>query len=151
MGSLSKLRNRLKNVNANSILSQVFKDRDLRDEVVRLNTEEQMYEEGVDSEGKSLGQYAPITVSFFKPKAALEGRDGRTDHITLKDTGEFYRSFNTRVEKDGIVIVADAIKEDTDLTQIYPALLGLTNESLNSLIPDIREAAASVLRSKIVG
>jgi hypothetical protein len=57
------------------------------------------------------------------------GNDGRTDHITLKDTGEFYKSFRIKVENDGFKITADTIKENTDLAQIYPDVIGLTKES----------------------
>jgi hypothetical protein len=116
-------------------------------QIIDLNTEVQLYEKGIDSKGNSLGDYSFVTKYYFKPLAATEGRDGRTDHITLKDTGEFYRSFKVKVYKDSFVISANTQKEDNDLAQIFGReILGLTNESLSELIPEIKERINEILR-----
>ena len=113
---------------ADKLFIEILKDSNVQAQIIDFNLE-QMYEGGIDSEGNSLGQYAQITVSYWKPLARSLGNDGRTDHITLKDTGEFYKSFRIKLENDGFKITANAIKEDTDLAQVYPDVLGLTKES----------------------
>ncbi|MFZ9893418.1 MAG: hypothetical protein ACO3FO_06545, partial [Candidatus Nanopelagicaceae bacterium] len=112
---------------------------------------EQMYEGGIDSEGNSLGQYAQITVSYWKPLAKSLGNDGRTDHITLKDTGEFYKSFRIKLESDGFKITANTIKEDTDLAQIYPKVIGLTKESKAMVSELITPYMVEAIRAQILG
>lgn len=113
---------------ADRLFVKILKDSNVQAQIIDFNLE-QMYEGGIDSEGRSLGEYATITVQYYKPLARSLGNDGRTDHITLKDTGEFYKSFRIKVENDGFKITADTIKEDTDLAQIYPDVIGLTKES----------------------
>lgn len=109
---------------------RVFNVRSLQHDIIELNTEEQLYERGVDSEGRSLGAYSFVTKYHYKPIAAKEGRDGRTDHVTLKDTGDFYRSFRFKNEKDGFYFEANTIKEDTDLAEVFgKEIIGLTNQS----------------------
>ena len=113
---------------ADRLFVKILKDSNVQAQIMDFNLE-QMYEGGIDSEGRSLGEYATITVQYYKPLARSLGNDGRTDHITLKDTGEFYKSFRIKVENDGFKITADTIKENTDLAQIYPDVIGLTKES----------------------
>ena len=76
-------------------------DREVQDEIIRLNTEDQLYEEGIDSQGRSLGEYTPYTIEIKKSKGQ------RVDHITLKDTGAFYASFKVRATKTDLIIEAD--------------------------------------------
>lgn len=109
-----------------------------------------MYEKGIDGFGKSLGQYSPFTKQFKNTIAGRLGRDTRSDHITLRDTGEFHRSIRVRLQRDGIKIDSDPIKEDTNLLVEYgEEILFLTEENLtefrniylkNDLINSIRAA-----------
>ena len=67
-------------------------DRNAKDEIIRLNTYDQLYNEGIDSEEISLGEYALFT------QAEKISKGERYDHVTLKDTGAFYDSFIIRVD-----------------------------------------------------
>lgn len=149
------------------MLSKIMKDKLLIAQIIDLNTESQLYEKGVDSKGKELGEYAPITVSYFKPKAQAEGRDGRTDHVTLKDSGAFYLSFKVKRISGGIVIIANTKKDylgtylefdertqsprtvkdyHTDLVVEFGPILGLTDESLQEILPEIRARISELVR-----
>jgi hypothetical protein len=143
-GAIKRLSKKVNGFNQEKAMRDILKDPYLRAEIIDLN-QAQMYEQGVDAAGDSLGEYAPITKSYYKPLAASEGRDGRTDHVTLKDTGDFYRSMEIKTISDGIHLIADYEKEDTDLKVIYPHALGLTPESKMVILPGIR----SVLLDKI--
>lgn len=100
-------------------------DRDLQDEIVRLNTQEQLYDDGIDSLNRQLGEYTPYTVEIKKQKGQ------RTDHITLKDTGAFYNSFKVTVNSRGFTIIADdRSKYDVPLTDEFGIdILGLTEDN----------------------
>jgi hypothetical protein len=76
-------------------------DKDVQDEIIRINTEDQLEEEGIDSLGRKLGDYAPSTIAYKRRKGQ------RYDHVTLKDTGDFYNSFNVKVNVNEIIIDAD--------------------------------------------
>mgnify|MGYP007121703504 CR=1 FL=1 len=86
--------------------------------------------------------------SYWKPLARSLGNDGRTDHITLKDTGEFYKSFRIKLENDGFRITANAIKEDTDLAQIYPKVIGLTKENKAEVVVIVAPYLAEIIRKE---
>lgn len=103
--------------------------------IIRLNRDDQMYEQGIDSRGDKIGDYAQATIE----KKKYEGK--RYDHITLRDTEAFHKSMDVRFRKDSFEITADDRKEsdtpggaDSFLTQIYGEdILGLTDDNLNFL------------------
>ena len=88
--------------------------------------QERLFERGTDSNGASLGNYSDYTVEIKREKGQ------RYDHITLRDTGEFYESFTVTVLKDGIVLDANPNKETTNLFSEYGIdILGLDEFSFN--------------------
>ena len=48
---------------ADRLFVEILKDSNVQAQIIDFNLE-QMYEGGIDSEGRSLGQYAQITVSY---------------------------------------------------------------------------------------
>jgi hypothetical protein len=104
-------------------------DKEVQDEIIRMNTQDQLFEQGIDSLGRSLGDYSPFTVQIKKSKRQ------RVDHITLYDEGDFYNSFTVRVNKQYFEIDADdSSKYDVPLFQVYGVdVLGLTEESMTYL------------------
>lgn len=117
----------------------IFSINEIKEEIIYLNTQEQLFEKGIDSEGVRLDVargygYANVT----KKIKAQKGQP--TDRITLKDTGEFYQSFRVDVRAGVITINADAQKDDTNLfTEWGIDILGLTEESINRLKPLVIE------------
>ena len=102
--------NRAKKLSDNS--AWIFSvDKDVQEEIIRINTEEQLYEDGVDSLG-------------------LNGQ--RYDHVTLKDSGDFYDSFTVRVTNDGWTQDADdSSKYDEPLFEVWGIdVLGITDENM---------------------
>lgn len=72
------------------------------DIVKRLNTEAQLYE-GKDSKGLSITpSYARSTISIKLKKAQP------VDRVTLKDTDNFYNSFNVIADNNKVTIEATA-------------------------------------------
>lgn len=102
-------------------------DKDVQDEMIRINTEDQLEEEGIDSLGRKLGDYAPSTIAYKRRKGQ------RYDHVTLKDEGDFYNSFNVKVNVNEIIIDADdSSKYNKPLFEVWGVdVLGLTDENMN--------------------
>jgi hypothetical protein len=110
-----------------------------------LNTEEQLFEKGIDALGASLGEYSDFT------KAVKKANGQRLDHITLEDTGEFYKSFAIKVQNGGFLIIADGQKEDTNLFDRYgKEVLGLTDENLQIVIDAIKEKIIPIILSTVM-
>jgi len=102
-------------------------DKDVQNEIIRINTEDQLEEEGIDSLGRKLGDYAPSTIAYKRRKGQ------RYDHVTLKDEGDFYNSFNVKVNVNEIIIDADdSSKYNKPLFEVWGVdVLGLTDDNMN--------------------
>lgn len=109
--------------------------------IIDLNTEGQLFERGIDSEGQSLGVYSQFT-------KAIKQREGLPfDRVTLFDSGDFYKSFKVSTSGNEVLIIADTEKEDKDLSEVYgEAIIGLTDESLEIL----SEFILPIIREKII-
>ena len=123
---LDKLFSALDNLNEDQIWLFAV-DKDVQDEIIRINTEDQLEEEGIDSLGRKLGDYAPSTIAYKRRKGQ------RYDHVTLKDTGDFYNSFNVKVNVNEIIIYADdSSKYNKPLFEVWGVdVLGLTDDNMN--------------------
>lgn len=111
----------------------VFDVPNVKQMIIEMNTHEQLFQKGVDSKGVPLmdigGDYAFVT------KDIKDYLGQPIDRITLKDTGDFYKSWRVRVLGDVIFIEADTIKDGDDLRQRWGNdILGLTEESKQKLI-----------------
>ena len=117
---LNNILNKAIKLDENAIWFRVM-DRETQWEIIRLNTHDQLFDEGIKSDGTSLPEYSPTSVNVYgKPSG----------HIRLKDTGKFYQSFLVKVNATGFDIVADTLKDDTDLAERYGIdILGLTEEN----------------------
>lgn len=111
----------------------VFDVPNVKQMIIEMNTQEQLFQKGVDSKGVPLmdigGDYSFVT------KDIKDFLGQPIDRITLKDTGDFYRSWTVRILADTIFIEADTIKDGDDLRQRWGNdILGLTDESKQKLI-----------------
>lgn len=116
-------------------------DNGIKKEIIRLNTIDQLRDEGIDSLGNTLGDYSEISVEVF-------GK--REGHITLEDTGDFYNSFRVFVTFDDLTITANTLKDDTDLTfRFGKDIIGLTEPNLEKVKELILESMIKVIRKMI--
>lgn len=108
-----------------NVIFSVLNQDNIKELIIELQ-QERLFERGTDSEGASLGNYSDYTVEIKREKGQ------RYDHITLRDTGEFYESFTVTVLKDGIVLDANPNKGTTNLFSEYGIdILGLDDFSFN--------------------
>lgn len=125
------------NINPDKILFEVAKNKTIQAQILDKIFEGQIYSQGVDGAGVSLGNYSPRTIEYKTRIAGGLGYDTRSDHVTLKDTGELYASAKFKNEPKQFVIAADLKKEDTDFWAMYPDLLKTT--------PDTKEFIAELI------
>jgi len=105
-------------------------DKETKDQIIQMNTEDQLEEDGVFSTGERTGDYADSTKMYKRSKGQ------RLDHITFKDSGAFYNSWVVEVDSKGFTIDADGqVSADTNLFKFYGEdILGLTDENRKHII-----------------
>ena len=96
----------------NDIIEEITKQKETQEFLIFV-LQEQLFQSGEDGLGNTLGDYTPFTVSVKRSKGQP------TDRITLKDTGDFYKSYFITSFKGGFIIDANAKKKDTDLFERY--------------------------------
>lgn len=131
-----------------NLIKTLFEDQSFRKLIIDLNTHEQLYEKGIDSKGRSLGEYSIATIEGTKNFLGKKQKGQRYDHITLNDTGEFYNSFRVQLNYSdaSIQITANGDKGDANLFQQFGVdILGLTEDSMSVLV----NAAIPILKRKL--
>lgn len=132
---LGDLMERSKALSQREIWFYVFSDMKFKTKVLDFVRIDQLFEQGVNEDDQVIGTYSIITETVYNPEKVAG------TPYTLKDTGDFYKSFMMQVLPDGIIINADGIKDDgTDLLERFTnKILGLTDESKIKLIKELKE------------
>lgn len=101
-------------------------DIETQEHVIALNTEDQLGEDGIDSLGRSLGEYAPFTVAERRSQGLQVG------HIDFRVTGLYHNSWRVRVTSAAIFISVDDGRFDELVNDLSFAKehVGLTEENL---------------------
>lgn len=123
----------LQKFDINKIISDILQDSTFQKWILDLVRWEQLYNKGIRGDGLSLGDYAPLSLQLKK--------DRQLDHITLRETGEFYNTFAIKINASDFIIDADSTgKEDYQGRNLFDRydtmngdLLGLTEENMEIL------------------
>lgn len=151
MKELEQLLVRLNKLDINDIFkTKVWARSDSKEYIIALNTEgettSQLYNLGVDSLGQTLGQYTPYT----KQAKSTGSGDKRIDHITLKDTGEFYESFRVIPTNKGFNIIANPNKDGDNLFDDFgEEIVGLTKENEKLMLEFVEEFFENELEKRL--
>ena len=137
---LQEIQKLSKILDINKILADVFSDSELQLNIIDKIRYDQLFKDGVSEENVRLGSYSPYTIQI------KESKGQPYDHITLKDTGDFYNSMKIAVFDTYILINAEGEKTDEsgetkDLFVVYNYagnLLGLTDTNMDWLIKRIK-------------
>lgn len=121
-------------------------DRQTQQFIISLNTNEQLGEDGIDSKGRSLGDYAPFTVNFRRSKGL------QVDHIDFKVTGDYWASWRITVKNDHFLIDVDQARftELVNLLRFSDEHVGLTEESIGRLQIMLREKYYEFIRAELL-
>lgn len=125
--SLHKICKNVQKLDSDKILKNVFNDPAVKEYVTTLQ-QNQMYDDGVDAKGISLGDYSEVSIKIYgKPEG----------HIRMYETGAFFKSIKIKSEPQDIIISANTIKTAwdgaIDLLDRWANLLGLNDKSLSRL------------------
>lgn len=93
--------------------------------IIDMNVEDQLYERGVDRNNQELPEYARLTVEFKQAK------NQPYDRMTLRDTGDFHRSWTIKYSPDKFELVPEDIKTEMLVSKYGEAIVGLTDENFN--------------------
>ena len=108
--------------------------------MIDINTDQQLYQEGISSTGRSLLSYTPFTEQIKKDKGQP------SDRTTLRDTGDFHDSFKLDSNKFPFGITANDPKTSMLTAKYGEDIFGLTKENEedhieNYIEPDILDQA----------
>lgn len=121
-------------IKAETILVDVLRREDVRALIAELNTFGQLFEEGIDSEGRKLSDIRQPYVDTTIQRKRRQGLP--VDRVTLFETGKFYESWQVRILDNGdIELEANTeVGQNYDLQKDYGQnILGLTEESLSKI------------------
>jgi hypothetical protein len=123
---------KLAKVNVTAVLVKILKKPKTQKFITDLNTKVQLFDYGEDSRGirldvvSDIGGYAPSTIK-------IKARKGQpTNRVTLKDTGDFYKTFDVQVKANAdFSITANTMKGGQDLQERWgDNILGLQDENV---------------------
>lgn len=99
-------------------------------QIIDMNTEDQLFEHGITATGVSIWDYAPYSaVTIDLKKAAGQPYD----RVTLRDTGDFHRSFYLQIDNEKFTFNAEDWKT-RELLRLYgDEIMGLTPENVELL------------------
>ena len=149
--ALGKRIRKLSNIKPNNTFNIILGSKVVATEIIKMNTIDQLYNKGIGSDNVELssigGEYSLVTMAISQKKGRPKANRNR---ITLKDTGEFYRSFRIYVFSGAVRIQADTIKDGRDLQDDWgDNILGLTPENKSKLIAIARNEYIKYFRKNM--
>ena len=146
MPTVSDFRENLKKVDVKS-LTKAAVDK-TENEIVNLNREDQIFQKGIDSKGRSLFKYAPSTQAIFDsdPPVDTKGENKqRGTNYNLFWSGDSYYSFYAYVKGDKLYITSSQRGRRLLLKHGGDDIFGLTPENAikanwEIIAPELNEA-----------
>lgn len=126
--NLYKVYDDLKN---GKLISKVIIDNE--DIIVYLNAQEQLYEKGINALGVHISDYMPYKPLTIRIKK-MKGQP--TDRVTLRDEGDFEKSFYLSVNNKEFEIKASDWKAEDLVKKYGKDILGLSEDNINELVKE---------------
>jgi len=116
-----------------------------KDFILDLNREKQLFDKGINSDGKLLRPYRPFTVSLKRQKGEPFNR------TTLFDKGDFYKGFDLLFRNNKISIFSRDSKS-SDLQEKYGSnIFGFTPDNSKIYAERFNSELTKYLKSTIYG
>ncbi len=152
MEALINLCKKVKALDEDKMMSEIFNQRAIKDEAIRLNKEVQLFQRGENTLGRKMrsiyarfgNYYADLTMAIKREKQQA------TDRVTLNDTGAFYRSFRAVANKEGLDLEANTIKDGQDLEGTWGQVVGLNENSREVLIEKAKKEVLKYVSNKVL-
>jgi hypothetical protein len=151
MWNLEAIAKRVLKLNENDALKVVTQNKSIQFNAIRLNRQVQLYQQGVDVEGKKMQSYKAQGSNVYSNYTIMlkEEKGQVTDRVTMRDTGKLYSTFDTKVVKGELILMADTIKEGDDLQDSFGQFIGLDTESKNELVVLAKPIVQQYVKGKI--
>lgn len=152
MGIIENLKQRVVIFNdgltSGKYLQQIIWDNDAY--ILDMNSEEQLFEQGINRLGVDISDYMPYSPLTI---AIKEEKGQPTNRVTLRDEGDFESSFFLEVSDKQFEIKAGDWKTEELIKKYGRQILGLTDSNISKLIwqyiyPDLMEKAKNVIYGK---
>jgi len=132
-------------LDTNAILDDILNSREIKKLIIKLNTKVQLGDEGIDSQGKSLGEYAPFTIV----KREDEGLQVR--FIDFNFTGKYWKSWKVSAKNGIIKIETDPARFDDLVNDLKFSEdhVGLTKKHLQEVIDAVIKKYQKALQTKV--
>ena len=151
MWNLEAIAKRVLKLNENDALKVVTQNKSIQFNAIRLNRQVQLYQQGVDVDGKKMQSYKAQGSNVYSNYTIMlkEEKGQVTDRVTMRDTGKLYSTFDTKVVKGELILMADTIKEGEDLQDSFGQFIGLDTESKNELVVLAKPIVQQYVKGKI--
>lgn len=120
---------RLFDSNIDNSISVIIKQNDYV--ILDMNVQDQLFEKGVERNGIDLMSEIPYSDVTIEIKQAI---GHPYDRVTLRDEGDFHRSFKLSVRSNEFEIYATDIKTEKIVAKYGDSIMGLTNENFAQLM-----------------
>ena len=128
LGLLSAVETVERNLNDGLYVRKALEENQNR--IVDLNIE-QLYEYGMNSLGIRIDTYQPYSPYTIQVK---QQKGQPYDRVTLRDTGDFHKSFEVTFEPRGFYITATDYKTQELVDRYGVEIFGLTEENREKLV-----------------
>ena len=126
------------------VIEEVVREND--NIILDMNAEDQLFEKGIDRFGTEIASYAPYAPLTIEIKK-LKGQP--TARVTLRDEGDFHRSFYIEYQSDGFQIKASDWKTDDLIKGYGEGILGLTDSNFQEFAVDYVKPALNEILKKL--
>ncbi len=130
------------NRNPDELIIEALRSAHIEELVIEVN--QNQLDAGIDANGNPIDPLYTETTIRYKISKGQEFR-----WVTLKDTGKFQKSFKVIYRNDEIEIVATDSKRKKLRDKYGAAILGLTQESIESLKAPLLEAVKEVILKRL--
>ena len=130
MPTVSDFLENVKKIDVKSLIKACVSENEIR--IINLNREDQIFKDGIDSNGQSLFNYAPATQNFFDKNPPTEHRGenkGERDRYNLFWSGDSYHSFFAYVKGNKLFITTSPRGRKRLMLHGGQEIFGLTNKN----------------------
>jgi len=104
---------------------------DNEDIIVELITEEQLYEKGIRGDEVEIADFSPYSPYTVMMK---QMRGQPTDRVTLRDTGDYHKSFYIKIGPNYFEVMASDSKTEELVKEYGEEIMQFTEENVNEII-----------------
>jgi len=130
MPTVSDFLENVKKIDVKSLIEVCVAENEVK--IINLNREDQIFDEGIDSNGQSFFNYAPMTQNFYdeKPPTDHKGENkGENRRFNMFWSGDSYYSFYAYVKGNKLYITTSRRGRKLLMMHGGKEIFGLTNRN----------------------